>query len=187
MPAAVVTSYIDARLWTILETGQDTPPLVLAGKRIKSADAQGWLRASFADQASFPKLIIEVGVRGTHSAYTKDPTLADESPSYLTDAGGVYDKIIERTEQVRITITTRKTDATTTTANVLREAVIDDLMRAGPAMGLVPPFLAAWFTPFQHEQKYLRDGSNPRAGVQTTITFTVTVQQGLRATQSGQE
>jgi hypothetical protein len=181
-----VTTKLYDRIKTILTNGQDSSRLIRVGNFIDYRTGAGAVKAGMSKApADFAQCEIEVGTRGSHSGYTKDSVFADESPTYLTDAGGTYDKIIERAEQVRITI---KSDRPVIGGvNPVKEAVLDDLMRAGPSLGLVPPFVNAWFGGFTHEQRFLRRGENPPAGMVTTITFTVTVLQGLRVTVRDQE
>src|SRR3954464_9742445 len=131
MPAVVTTTLLD-QLWALLEGGANTPALVLAGNRINRS-AVTWRMGDRSRKAAndFPKLEIEVGVSGSHSGFAKDETLATERTDFL-DGTDPFD--IERTEEVYIRVTENK--PSDDAANAIREAIVDDVMRGGPRLGL---------------------------------------------------
>lgn len=171
------TTALYNQLWAVLEAGASTPPLVKVGNRVKLAETAGWLKAHMHGLPSdFPTIAIEVGRRGTHSAYEYNKTLAMENPDFL-DTGEPFE--IERTEQVFITL---KTDQVVIGGmNPLKEAVVDDLMRAGPKLDLRS--LVVRFGPFAFDQKavdVMRSGRWGEVQV-TTIQFPVVMVEDGRA------
>lgn len=176
-----VTTAVLGRLWQILEAGE-TAALCKVGNRIKYASRQGWLKEAMAKgPADFPQVEIEVGSDSTHSAWTKAPTYEIEGAAY---AGAVLDFEIDRTEQVVITVTTDRVDVGGVNPTV--EAVIDDVMRSGPRLGLSPPVVG--FSGFRSRQRRVRQ-PNRRDSYKyiTTITFRVDCLQNGKLTLTGQE
>jgi hypothetical protein len=175
-----LTTALLNRLWDILENGQNVPPLVLVGNRLKRQTTQGWLKEEMIHAPrDFPQLDIEVGRRGGHSAYTKAPTFAIEA----ADNAGMIDWEIDRVETVVITTKTDRVEVGG--INQLKECILDDIMASGPRLGL--PELIVGFGPFTHEQRYTRRGEIPKAGQITTITFPVVMLQHGHATLIQQE
>lgn len=179
-----ITTWLDARLWSILENGQATPPLVRVGNRAKFSTAAGWLKDSMTKApADYPHLAIEVGVSGTHSAYKQDPTLATESPDFLTDNLGANDFSIERVERVRVTL--KSADKTIQSINELRECVVDDLMRSGPTLG--PSSAIVGFGPFAFDQRRFNLTDRQGVGWLCNLNFPINLQQRGRATVRDEE
>jgi hypothetical protein len=131
VPSTPVSTLYNA-IWTLLESGAATPPLVLPGNRINRGNRTWRMRDATRMAANdFPKIEMEVGVSGGHSAWGYDETFASESTDFL-NSDVPFD--IERTEEVYIRITENK--PTDESSSALREAVIDDIMRGGPRLGL---------------------------------------------------
>lgn len=176
-----VTTRLRDRLWEILKGGRFTLPLVPGASLLDQSKADYPTRdRTRLDPAAFPTIDIEVGFRGSHSAYTKAPTYALESAEAAIEG---FDFEIDRVEFVRITLKT--TEQKRGGINPLKEAVLDDLMAAGPRLGMSP--LVTGFGPFTHEQRRLRQGETPPGGYLTTITFPITVTQNGVATVRDQE
>jgi hypothetical protein len=147
----IVPSVLNARLWEILGTGAATPTLIKQGNWINTAEPQYWLRErSRKAPNDFPSLKIEVGVSGSHSGFAKDETFAVERTDFLD---GTDDWEIER------------------------EAVIDDIMRAGPRLQIPDPVYrlgrpGAGIV-YTHRQRDTRGDENPQPGTVTEIRFTI--------------
>lgn len=173
-----ITTALLNRLWEILEAGE-TGTRCKVGNRIKFATRQGWLKEFMAKApADFPQVEIEVGGDSFHSGYMKGPTFAMESAELATEV--TFE--IDRTELVTITVTTDRVDVGG--INPVVEAVKDDLMRAGPRLGLSP--LVVGFTGMRSRQRRQRASQSQYRYV-TPITFTVQMQQNGRATITGEE
>lgn len=181
--AVILSTWLDERLWTILENGRDTPRLVRVGNRRSFRDSAGWMKEVMAKApADFPHLAIEVGVSGSHSAYTQDATFASEDPEMVFDQS--IDFSVGRTERVRATLRTDKPHIRD--INELREAVIDDWMRSGPCLGQTSS--VSGFGPFTFDQRMWRRGDRGQSsGWLCTLNFPVNFQQRGRATVRGQE
>jgi hypothetical protein len=169
----IVPSVLNARLWEILGTGAATPTLIKQGNWINTAEPQYWLRErSRKAPNDFPRLKIEVGVSGSHSGFAKDETFAVERTDFLD---GTDDWEIERVEDVLITI--RQRGELADGVNPLREAVIDDIMRAGPRLQIPDPVYrlgrpGAGIV-YTHRQRDTRGDENPQPGTVTEIRFTI--------------
>lgn len=175
-----VASVINARLWAILGAGAATPPLFRAGNRINTATGDSWLKDMLVgNPTAYPRIRIDVGVTGSHSGYAKDETLAMARGDFL-DLG--VDWEIDRIEEVAVTLIQR--GYTEDGTNPLREAVIDDLMRAGPRLGIPETVLRVGLpndsTVFRHAMRYTRRDDTdergnalPHPGTVTVIRFNV--------------
>lgn len=133
MGLVVPTTLLD-RLKVILSTGAATPTLVKVGNLVSKGDAiPSERRTNRTDPRSFPWFEIDVGVSGSHSGYAKDETLATEDEDFLDDDPNAN----FQTEQIEeVVITIFDDDPHIDGLVAVREAIIDDIMRAKCRLGI---------------------------------------------------
>lgn len=183
MPAEPIITLHD-QLWHALEFGFRTPPLVRTGNRLKLGTQRGWFKDFMAKApADYPQVMIEIGRRGTHSAYNDARSFAHDEDDFVQQVQQGHAKLnIIRTETVDITCkadrTTIGTVANPGAPNLLKEAIVDDLMRSGNKLSL--PALVLNFSGFTTSQRFTRQNEQPYPGQITVISFVVTMQEDGR-------
>lgn len=181
MPVNVAQT-IDARLWTIIEGGQESGPVFRAGNRVKSATGTeiGWLRERSRKGigADFPWIDIIVGEDFSDSAFRKDESYDMRHDDFL-QSGMPWDS--DQNESVRILLISREMDLASIL--VLRQKVCRDIKRAGPRLGI--PDLVTGYSQITGGSRFIFAGETTPGGAALPSGTLATIRFTVETTQDG--